>query len=101
MISTLRHLVRDGQYRLTLHARSEMDCDGVSGEELVRALAEPDSEIIQDYPDDPRGHSHLVLAWLGTGNPLHTCCALHEGQVVIITVYRPSEVLTKDWRKRK
>ena len=102
MIDGIRRLVESGRYRLTLHTRSEMDDDGVSTTDVTRALTDPDAEVIEDYSEDPRGHSHLLLTWLRPGDPLHVCCAIHEGLLVIITVYRPNEDLwTRDWRERK
>ena len=102
MIKTLGQFVSDGRYRVTLHARSEMDNDDVSTSELVEAMLGMNSEIIEDYPDDPRGHSHLVLGYSAPKRPLHICCAVHEDWLVIITVYRPNEDLwAEDWRTRK
>ncbi len=102
LIEIVSQLVKRSQYRLTLHARSEMDADGVFTEELQAALCADNCEVIEDYPEDPRGHSHLILAWIVKGGPLHVCCAVHEDELVIITVYRPSEHRwSEDWRQRK
>lgn len=101
MIDDIRRLVESGRYRLTLHARSEMGHDSLSTGDLVSALARPSSEVIEDYPEDSRGHSHLLLAWLSPREPLHVLCAVHEDLVVVITVYRPNkELWTRNWRRR-
>ena len=57
-----------------------------SGE--VRAVVEL-GELIEDYPDDARGHSCLVL---GRGNErgIHVVCAPKEDYLAIITAYIPS-----------
>lgn len=57
--------------------------------------------IIEDYPEDKRGHSSLVLGFTKNGLPIHMVCALHEGILVIITIYRPDPDLWIDWRIRK
>lgn len=102
MLDKIRHLATIARYRLTLHARSEMDADGVSTGDLVEGIKATSSEIIEDYPEDPRGHSHLLLVRLDAAKPLHVCCAVYEDQLIIITVYRPNEALwTPDWRTRK
>jgi hypothetical protein len=102
MIDALRQLAQAARIRITLHARSEMDADLVSTDDLVLGLAAPTSDIIEDYPDDPRGHSHLVLAWLPAGKPIHVCCAIHEETLVVITVYRPDAARWyPDWRTRR
>lgn len=78
-----------------------MDADGITTAALTEALVGPTSEIIEDYPDDPRGHSHLVLCQVELENPLHVCCAMHENEVIIITVYVPNpEKWSDDWRTR-
>ncbi len=59
-----------------------MDEDNVSTAELVEAMLAPNAEIIEDYPDDQRGHSHLVLGPSATGKVLHICCAVHEDCLV-------------------
>ena len=101
MIEDIQQRAARGGYRLTLHARQEMDAEGLSTEALLRALMAPGGEVIEDYPDDPRGHSCLALIWLDAASPLHVCCAVHEDLLVIITVYRPSEARwTQDWRRR-
>ena len=47
-------------------------------------------EVIEDYPDDPRGHSCLLLGH-GIGNrPLHVVCAPKAEYLAIITAYLPS-----------
>lgn len=79
-----------------------MDIDEVSTDEVVGAITALNSEIIEDYADDPRGHSHLLLVWLARGDPIHICCAVHGGELIIITVYRPDAMQwNADWRTRK
>jgi hypothetical protein len=45
---------------------------------------------LEDYPDDPRGHSCLVLGFNRTGQPIHTVWGLLPTDWVrLITVYVP------------
>src|SRR5712691_10827629 len=47
-------------------------------------------EVIEDYPEDPRGHSCLLRGY-GTGaRPLHVVCAPKAEYLAIITTYLPS-----------
>lgn len=59
-------------------------------------------EIIEDYSDDPRGHSCLML---GQGNDrrlIHVVCAPKAEYLAIITAYLPSlDAWTDDFRTRK
>ena len=71
--------------------------------ELEDALS--DCEIIENYPDDPRGASCLVLGFCGA-KPVHAVCAIKTNpeELLLITVYDPSkrpEKWTKDYRKRR
>lgn len=59
-------------------------------------------EVIEDYPEDPRGHSCLLLGY-GMGNrPLHVVCAPKAEYLAIITAYLPSgDQWEDDYRTRK
>ena len=46
-------------------------------------------EIIENYPEDARGHSCLMLGWGESGRPVHVVCAPKEEYLAIITAYIP------------
>lgn len=59
-------------------------------------------EVIEDYPEDPRGHSCLVLGYGTDNRPLHVVCAPKAEYLAIITAYLPhSDQWGDDWRTRK
>lgn len=101
MLGRLRALIKAGKYRITLHAEEERDADQITISEIERSFSDQENEIIEDYSDDPRGHSVLVLAFTDTGRPLHAVWSIHENTAVLITIYRPEPKLWIDWRKRK
>lgn len=101
MLERLCALITAGRYRVTLHAEQERDADEITIEEIEQAYSNPASEIIEDYPDDPRGHSGLVLAFTNALEPLHAVWTIHENTAILITVYRPDPKLWTNWRKRK
>jgi hypothetical protein len=101
VLDRLRRLVKIRRYRLTLHAEQERDADEITIQELEQAFSGSDAEIIEDYPDDPRGHSALVLGWTKERDPLHAVWSIHEGTAILITTYRPDPRLWTDWRIRK
>ena len=101
LISKVKELVKNRNYRLTLHAEVERDADSISVVEIEEALLHNETGFIEDYPDDPRGHSYLLLGFTGEGKPIHTLCSVHEETLVMITVYRPDPDLWIDWRLRK
>jgi hypothetical protein len=48
-------------------------------------------EIIEDYPEDPRGHSCLLLGFGENDRPIHLVCAAKDDYLAIITAYLPDE----------
>lgn len=63
------------------------------------------SEVIEDYPDDPRGASCLVLG-MHNSRPIHAVCTIKREpeELLFITLYDPSrrpDKWTKDYRKRR
>lgn len=80
--------------RHTFHALREEMAEGLTAMEIEKALI-TGFELVEDYPDDPRGHSCLVLTWIHE-KPVHIVCAPHEEALIIVTVYIPS---LKDWEE--
>jgi hypothetical protein len=59
-------------------------------------------ELIEDYPDDPRGHSCLLLGHGNERRPIHVVCAPKAEYLAIITAYLPSpDAWGDDFRTRK
>ena len=59
-IEKIRKLVAEGKYEFSKHAERERELDMITTEELEDALRNCD--IIEDYPDDPRGSSEGQVA---------------------------------------
>ena len=100
---TIRHLVRSGKYEFSKHAERERQADQITVTAFEEALTQ--CEIIEEYPDDPRGPSCLALGFAGR-RAIHAVCAVKADpdEVLIITVYDPSkrpEKWTEDYRNRK
>jgi len=86
--------------RHTFHALKEEIREGLTAQEVEEALLRG-FELVEDYPDDPRGHSCLVLIW-AKEKPLHVVCTPHEEVLIIVTVYVPSrEEWDRDYRTRR
>ena len=100
-IEQIRYCIRTEGIKVSQHAEKEMADDNVSTPQLLAALLTEPVEVIEDYPEDQRGHSHLLLCWLNNSEPLHVCCAIRGANAIIITVYRPDpERWLADWRTR-
>ena len=57
----------------------------------VRYVIE-NGEVIEDYPEDARGHSCLMLGT--TNRPIHVVCSPKPGYLAVITAYLPGK---QDW----
>ena len=101
--NTIRNKGKAKLYRLTEHAIREKLADNLTAEDIEQALSV--AEVIEDYPEDKRGHSCLVLGWCHSG-PVHLVIGgldIQENEeLVVITVYRPDpSEWEPDWRTRK
>lgn len=67
----------------------------------VRSVLEQ-GEVIEDYPEDARGHSCLMLGFGAAGRLVHVVCAPKEEYLAIITVYIPNDKQwNADWKTRR
>ena len=69
--------------------------------EIEEALLSPRLEMLEDYLNDPRGHSCLVLGFTQDNKPIHCVCGITVSVIVIVTIYRPDPKQWINWRKRK
>jgi hypothetical protein len=66
----------------------------------VRAVVEA-GEVIEDYPEDARGHSCLLLGTGDDGRPVHVVCSAKDEFLAIITAYLPEPgEWSEDFRTR-
>ena len=57
--------------------------------------------IIEEYPNDPRGPSCLMLGYGLDSRPIHIVCAPKDDFLAVITAYLPdAEEWSEDFRKR-
>lgn len=79
--------IRRKEYEISLHAEKERYAEGITIHDLQEAVS--NGLILEDYPDDPRGPSCLVLGY-SRERPIHIVCAYaREKWLRIITVYLP------------
>jgi len=74
--------------RHTLHALQREAEEGLTADDVCDSVR-CGFELVEEYPDDPRGHSCLILTWV-KGTPVHLVCAPHEDNLLVITVYTPT-----------
>jgi hypothetical protein len=59
------------------------------------------ADVIEDYPEDARGHSCLLLGFGQDDRSIHVVCAPKDEYLAIITAYLPDpNQWTPDFRRR-
>ena len=59
-------------------------------------------ELIEDYPEDVRGHSCLILGHGDNNRPIHVVCSPKEDYLAVITAYLPNpQQWVDNLRKRR
>jgi hypothetical protein len=59
-------------------------------------------ELVEDYPEDTRGHSCLILGFAVDGTPVHVVCSPKGDYLAIITAYLPNlEGWEASFKKKK
>lgn len=97
-LGLLQQVVRNRDFLVGPHALGEAAADQVTIQEIWDGVASASAEIIEDYPNDPRGSSCLIFCFVAN-RPAHvvvaypcatTATALGMPAVAfMITCYRP------------
>jgi hypothetical protein len=99
-IHAIREKIGRGRYLISFTHTEKLRQRRIKAEEIEGAVAV--GSIIEQYPDDPRGPSCLILGLVGE-RPLHVLCGkLEADEILIITAYEPDpEEWEMDWKTRK
>lgn len=90
LIAVIQNLIRSRQYLFTIHAADRMTERHIAVEEIEEALLGDSVEVVEDYRDDPRGSSCLILGFTDKDRPLHVHCTRPPG-LTVITAYEPDD----------
>jgi hypothetical protein len=97
-LNTIKIKISEGDYDISLHAEKERYTENISIYEMEEAMLA--SELLENYMDDQRGHSCLLLGY-SKNRPIHIVCGISKtGGVRIITVYLPLKPKWLDERTR-
>lgn len=87
--------IRAQSYELSLHADNERLADHLTIAQVEQVLL--NCQILEDYPDDPRGASCLVIGVAPEGTPVHVVCGRNRSDhLLLVTIYVPTMPKWKD-----
>jgi hypothetical protein len=98
-IQKIRTKIDAGNYEISVHAEKERYAEDISIFDIETAILQ--GEILEDYPDDPRGESCLILGY-SEGRAIHIVCGYTSIKSLrVITVYLPKRPKWLDERTRR
>lgn len=96
-------LVARGDVRVSVHGYEELAADNVPVRDIIDGLA--GAEVIEEYPNYPKGPCVLVLERDKSSQPIHVVWGIPAGQrspAVVVTAYRPDPTRWDEtWRRRR
>ncbi len=99
-IEDIRQKFGEGRYSISFTHTEKLRLRRIKAADIERAVKS--GNIIEDYPNDPRGASCLILGRIGN-RPLHILVArLEAEEILVVTAYEPDpEEWQDDWQTRK
>jgi hypothetical protein len=99
----IRALVSRREVRVADHGYDELASDGILVREVLAGVEK--AQILEDYPEYPKGPCALVLQRDEAGGPIHVVWGIPKGRTspaVLVTAYRPDpKRWTDDFRRRR
>lgn len=100
LLKRIQSAIRDAEFGITLHAQQQITSRRIRVADIRLALMSEFAEVIEDYPEDPRGPSCLVYGEVPK-EVLHIHIS-YPPEIVVITAYHPDPSRwTPDLKKRK
>lgn len=102
-LERVRELVARREVRISEHGYDELAQDGILAREVVSGMQ--GAEVVEDYPEYPKGPCVLVLLQDKAGLPVHAVWGIPKGKTspaVLVTAYRPDPAKwSEDFRRRR
>lgn len=90
-LEAICHLVATGDFKISEHGYDELADDNLSVREVLAGMTQ--AQVIEEYPDYPKGSCILLLQTDEGGKPVHVMWGIPKGNTrpaVLITAYRPA-----------
>ena len=99
-IEDIKRKVGEGRYTISFTHTEKLRLRRIKAADIEQAVKS--GNIIEDYSNDPRGPSCLLLGRVGNRN-LHILFArLEAEELLVVTAYEPDpEEWENDWQTRK
>jgi hypothetical protein len=102
-LEKIRRLVALRELRISEHGYDELAQDGILVRDVIAGVE--DNQLVEDYPEYPKGPCVLVLQRVPSGDWIHVVWGIPKGQdtpAVLVTAYRPDpEKWTPDFMRRR
>ena len=103
LLSKIQRLAENGEIRISEHGYDELAEDGIMAGDVVHGLTK--AEIVEDYPDYPKGPCILVRQQDENSQMIHAVWGIPAGYTspaVLVTAYRPDPTRwSDDFLRRK
>ncbi len=102
LLPEILSLIERGQLKISEHGYDELADDNISFRELLNSIS--DADIVEEYPDYPKGKCILLLTRDREELPIHSVWGIPKGfesPAVLITAYRPDSTRWDRFYKKR